>query len=111
DLAEDLRRVRMHEPIVAKSVGPIVRLQRWAQRNPGLATAVGGLFAVLAIGLAGALFLLGQRDHALGEKAKALEEVTTQRDAKNAALSEKQTALTQVTAERNEKQAALSDYD
>ena len=35
DLAEELRRVRMHEPILAKPVGPLVRLQRWAQRNPG----------------------------------------------------------------------------
>ena len=58
--------MRMHEPILAKPVGPmLVRLQRWAQRNPGLATAVGGLFAVLTVGLAVALFLLGQRDRAL----------------------------------------------
>ena len=29
----------MHEPILAKPVGPLVRLRRWAQRNPALATA------------------------------------------------------------------------
>jgi formylglycine-generating enzyme required for sulfatase activity/predicted Ser/Thr protein kinase len=97
DFAEELRRVRLHEPIVARPVGRIVRLQRWAQRNPMLAAAVGGLFLVLASGLAVALFLLGQRD-------RALSEVTQERNAKN-------TALTQVTTERNEKQAALSDYD
>jgi serine/threonine protein kinase/formylglycine-generating enzyme required for sulfatase activity len=104
DLAEELRRVRMREPILAKPAGQLVRFKQWAQRNPGLATAVGGLFAVLVAGLAVALFLLGQRD-------RALAEVTTERDAKN-------TALTQVTTERNQKQtaltektAALTDYD
>ena len=51
--------------------------QRWAQRNPGLAAAIGGLFVVLAIGLAVALFLLGQRD-------RALAEVTTERNEKQA---------------------------
>jgi tetratricopeptide (TPR) repeat protein len=57
DLAEDLRRVRLHEPIAAKPVGPLVRLQRWAQRNPGLAVAVGGIFAALAAGLVVSLIL------------------------------------------------------
>jgi formylglycine-generating enzyme required for sulfatase activity len=97
DLAEELRRVRLHEPILARPAGRVVRLQRWAQRNPMLAMAVGGVFLVLAIGLAVALFLLAQRD-------RALWEVTKERDAKNE-------ALVQVTTERNEKQAALSDYD
>jgi formylglycine-generating enzyme required for sulfatase activity/serine/threonine protein kinase len=72
DLAEELRRVRMHEPIVAKPVGPFVRLARWAQRNPGLATAIGGLFAVLAAGLVVSLVLLGQRDRALLSSEAAL---------------------------------------
>jgi formylglycine-generating enzyme required for sulfatase activity len=57
DLAEELRRVRMHEPIVAKPVGPLVRLARWAQRNPGLAVALSALFVVLVSGLAIALRL------------------------------------------------------
>jgi serine/threonine protein kinase/formylglycine-generating enzyme required for sulfatase activity len=87
DFAEELRRVRMREPILAKPVGPVGRLARWGQRNPVLATAVGGLFAVLVAGLAVALFLLGQRD-------RALVEVTTERDAKNTALTEKTAALT-----------------
>jgi protein kinase-like protein len=72
DLAEELRRVRMHEPIVAKPVGPFVRLARWAQRNPGLATALGGLFAVLAAGLVVSILLLGARDRALASSEVAL---------------------------------------
>jgi formylglycine-generating enzyme required for sulfatase activity len=76
----------MREPIVAKPVGPLVRLQRWAQRNPALAGAVGGIFALLAAGLGIALFLLGQRD-------RALAEVTTERNERQAALAEKSAAL------------------
>jgi formylglycine-generating enzyme required for sulfatase activity/predicted Ser/Thr protein kinase len=72
DFAEELRRVRVNEPIVARPVGRLERLRRWAQRNPMLAAAVGGLFAVLAIGLTVALILLGQ--------------VTSERNAKQTAL-------------------------
>jgi serine/threonine protein kinase/formylglycine-generating enzyme required for sulfatase activity len=87
DLAEELRRVRMHEPIVAKPVGPVVRLARWAQRSPALAAAVGGLFAAISIGLVVALILLNKserervaKETALEEKANALAEVTRQRN-------------------------------
>src|SRR5262249_18366923 len=83
DFAEDLRPVRANEPIVAKPVGRMVRFRKWVQRNRGLATALSALFVALTCGLCLALFLLTQRDHALGE----------------------------VTTERNEKQIALADYD
>jgi formylglycine-generating enzyme required for sulfatase activity/serine/threonine protein kinase len=67
DFAEELRRVRVNEPIVAKPVSRLLKLRRWAHRNPGLAAALAGLFAVLAIGLAVAVFLLAQRDRALSD--------------------------------------------
>jgi len=67
DFAEDLRRVRMHEPIKAKPVGPVLRLRRWTQRNPALAIAIGALFSILAIGLIGTMSLLAQRDRALSD--------------------------------------------
>jgi WD40 repeat protein/serine/threonine protein kinase len=60
DLAEDLRRVRMHEPIAAKPAGRLVRLGRWAQRNPGVATALGGFIAAITAALTLALLYLGQ---------------------------------------------------
>ena len=56
-----------------------------------LATAVGGLFAVLTVGLAIALVFLGR-----SERDRALQ---------------KESALAQVTQGANEKQAALTDYD
>jgi formylglycine-generating enzyme required for sulfatase activity len=83
ELAADLRRHLRHEPVLARPAGRILRLRRWARRNPALATALGALAAVLIIGLATALLLLDQ----------------------------KAGALAQVTSERNEKRAALADYD
>ncbi len=50
--AEDLRRVREHEPIVARPVGPLGRLVRWAQRNPAVASLTATVFFVLLAGLA-----------------------------------------------------------
>jgi tetratricopeptide (TPR) repeat protein len=46
-LAEDIRRVREHEPILAKPVGPIGRIRRFARRRPAVATLIGVL--VLAV--------------------------------------------------------------
>ncbi len=66
-LAEDLRRVRMREPIRAKPVSPIVRLLRWGQRNPALAAALAGLFGVLAAGLATSLYFLRAARAALND--------------------------------------------
>jgi eukaryotic-like serine/threonine-protein kinase len=51
DLAEELRRVRMHEPIVAKPVGILVRLQRWAQRNRAAASLIVAITLTSVIGL------------------------------------------------------------
>ncbi len=60
-LAEDLRRFERHEPIVARSVGPVERAVRWSQRKPALASAL-ALGAVLASALAvTVLWWYGQR--------------------------------------------------
>ncbi len=47
DLAEDLRRVREHEPISARRVSAIGRVWRWARRRP----VVAALCGVLAVGV------------------------------------------------------------
>ena len=77
DLAEDLRRVFAREPIRAKPVSRLVRFSRWVQRNPALASAVFGLFGVLAVGLAVSLVLLFHMNRALDEvrvqKQKAVD--------------------------------------
>jgi serine/threonine protein kinase len=50
-LAEDLRRVREREPILAKPASMGLRLRRWAERSPGLATAIALLILTLSSGL------------------------------------------------------------
>ena len=47
DLAEDLRRIRQSEPILARPVGPMGRLLRWSRRAP----AAAALLAVLLVAL------------------------------------------------------------
>jgi formylglycine-generating enzyme required for sulfatase activity len=50
--AEDLQRVREYQPILARPPSRMLRLRRWTQRNPALATAVAALFLMLVGGLA-----------------------------------------------------------
>jgi len=58
EFAEELRRVREYEPIVARPAGPLLRLRRWAQRNPVIATGTIGSIVALSTALAIALVLL-----------------------------------------------------
>lgn len=51
DLGEDLRRVRMREPVRARRAGAILRLRRWVQRNP-LATSFMLVVAAAAVAVA-----------------------------------------------------------
>ena len=46
-LAEDLRRFRAGEPIVARPVRPVERTWRWCRRNPVLAGSLGATAAAL----------------------------------------------------------------
>lgn len=59
-LAEDLRRVRMREPILARQIGWAERLLRWGRRNPMAASLLALVFVLLSGGLVGALFLLSR---------------------------------------------------
>jgi serine/threonine protein kinase/formylglycine-generating enzyme required for sulfatase activity len=68
DLAEDLRRIRAREPILARPAGPWTRLLRWVQRNPLVAGLSALSFLALAAGLVTSSTLLAgerrQRDRA-----------------------------------------------
>ncbi len=48
DLAEDLRRIRGREPILARPIGPILRLRRWVTREPMRAAFLSLLLVVAA---------------------------------------------------------------
>ncbi len=52
DLAEDLRRARLGEPVLATRPGPIARLSSWVRRNRALAFAILGLIVALILALA-----------------------------------------------------------
>ncbi|MCY2959238.1 MAG: protein kinase [Planctomycetota bacterium] len=58
EFAEELRRVREYEPILARPAGPLLRLRRWGQRNPVIATGTIGSIVALSIALTIALVLL-----------------------------------------------------
>lgn len=81
DFAEDLRRLREHEPILARPAGAFLRLRRWAERSPGLATAIGLLLLTLIAGLVISTTLLRESQisdraarHNLGEFLRLADE-------------------------------------
>ena len=59
-LAEDLRRICDYEPVEARPAGPLLRLGRWARRNPGVASGLATTFAVLSVALVVTLDLLAE---------------------------------------------------
>jgi tetratricopeptide (TPR) repeat protein len=75
-LAQDLERVRKHEPIRARPAGPILRLRRWVQRRPATAAIIAGSVVALAllgyaIGAAGKASLSSRLlRHAEGERVR-----------------------------------------
>ena len=79
EFAEELRRVREYEPILARPVGPFGRFVRWIRRKPVLAGATLGSIAALSLALGTALLFIA--------------ELREQRNATERALVEKQNAM------------------
>lgn len=51
EFAEELRRVRQYEPIEARPAGTLLKLRRWAQRNPRVAALWAAIIVLLSTGL------------------------------------------------------------
>jgi tetratricopeptide (TPR) repeat protein len=68
DLADDLRRWLVGEPITARPVGRAMRVWMWGRRNPALAALAAGLVVALGGGGAG---IVWQWRVAVGERAEA----------------------------------------
>lgn len=64
DFAEDLRRVRMLEPIRARPASSLTKLSRWTQRNPRTAIGVSIVFAALSVALIISLLSLADKERA-----------------------------------------------
>ncbi len=107
DFAEDLRRVRLQEPILARPAGPILKLRRWAQRNPQLAVAVAALLVVTGAIFAQLVFIIEEGRRFTRENAKAFAQLRDERDAKEAALGEERRERIARDAALAGKEAAL----
>jgi len=72
-LAEDLKRVRLHEPIVAKRASGVVRLARYVRRKPARAASIAALIlgVILLLGLGG--YVMATRPELARERARAQE--------------------------------------
>ena len=76
-LAEDLRRFREKEPILARPVSDVERLGRWCLRNrriASLSAAVALLLLIVAAGSAIAALTLGRTNRALGQATTLAQE-------------------------------------
>jgi WD40 repeat protein len=103
DLADDLGRWLRGEPTVARPVGPLGRLWRWARREPLTAGLLGAVAAVL---LTATVVAWGLATWALGEKGRADREARAA--TANAELAEKREKEAEQSAAlaRKEKKAA-----
>jgi serine/threonine-protein kinase len=77
-LAEDLRRFQRDEPIVARPVGPVERMLRWARRKPTAAALVATALALVGLAIGGGLFLERQQAARQGRAQEAVEAALAQ---------------------------------
>jgi len=87
DLAEDLRRVRENEPILARPASVMTRLDRWVRRKPALSAALAALMIAVSAVITLTLQNLSQARSALREITDAKVEADAAADAARAALS------------------------
>jgi serine/threonine protein kinase/WD40 repeat protein len=71
EFADELRRVRKFEPVRARPIGVALRVRRWSQRNPAVASAALITFLGLVAGLVLALIMLDRVEDA---RADAVEQ-------------------------------------
>ncbi len=110
ELAEELRRVREYEPIVARPAGPLLRLRRWGQRNPVIATGTIGSIVALSIALTIALVLLRRvrTEERRKEAALALYEGGWFRDEASSSLPDAQPRALQFAIAAAERDPGLA---
>lgn len=73
ELANDLKRVRRFEQIVAKPPGPILRLRKWARRRPAVAVAVAAVALVSLFAVARVTYQSIQLGRSVEERLRSAE--------------------------------------
>ncbi len=100
-LSEDLRRMLSGRPITARPVGTIEQTQRWANRNRGLATALGTGMLAVVVTLVGSIVAASHFRRLANENEALANQKSVLADE-----SERQRLKT-VDAERNEQQLRM----
>jgi serine/threonine protein kinase/formylglycine-generating enzyme required for sulfatase activity len=118
DLAEDLRRFREREPIVARPIGASTRAWRWMQRNP----ATAGLLATVFLALVTITVLTSLNSRELRGLNSSLEasmqearrnekRAREETEAKAAALEAERSARAAEARALAQKTAAIDEYE
>ena len=79
ELAEELRRFLVGEPILARLASPGEKLWRWSRRKPALASALGACALILIAGVAGILWQLRQTEAAHADAVQKARDEQAQR--------------------------------
>jgi WD40 repeat protein len=102
-LAEDLRRSRAGEPILARPVGSIERGWRWCRRNPVVASSLAAVLLTLVVG---SLVAWSLAAWALGEKGRADEQADLARTKAQEAIAKAEEARENLEEARGQKKEA-----
>ncbi|MCI0460776.1 MAG: serine/threonine protein kinase, partial [Gemmataceae bacterium] len=98
DLAADLRRFRAGEPIVARPVGRLGRLVKWARRRPAVAGLLAAVLLVFATGATVSTLLAVSEHAARGHAEQAADDVRREQARTQAALQELEQSHARVVA-------------
>ncbi len=87
DFAEDLRRIREFEPILARPATRWTKSSRWCRRNPGLAASLSAVFLLLVLSLGLATQFLKQEESQRLQLAGMVSNLKIETNQKEAAIA------------------------
>ncbi len=96
ELAEDLRRFRAGEPILARPASPAVRAIKWCRRNRAATGLLAGAAAALVAGIAGVLWHNVRLQRALDDVTAKEAEVRRERDRADGNYREARSAIDRI---------------
>jgi WD40 repeat protein len=105
-LAEDLTRWLEGEPILARPIGSVERVVKWAKRRPAIAALAFGIAVVTVLGIAGVIWQWREAVYQRGQTASALVQVA--QEAKAAEAARDQEAAQRAVAVDAQKQEAAA---